>query len=59
MTDTARRILIEFIEPVVLPRFTMEAGEIWDTRLNKINADQTLLIGGGLAKPHEYKVISR
>jgi len=49
-------VMIEFTEAIYLPRFTMQAGETWRARSEKING-KDLSLGGGVVKPSQYKII--
>jgi hypothetical protein len=50
-----RRIKVEFVEGVYLPRFKINKGAAWEVRPDRIERGGFSL-GGGFIKSNQYKV---
>lgn len=50
-----RRIKVEFVEGVYLPRFEMNKGATWEVRPDRIQKNGFSL-GGGFIKSDQFKV---
>ena len=52
-----KRIKVEFTRTLHLPRFTMEKGELWEVRVDRLES-QGFSLGGGFVCNEDYKVNS-
>lgn len=51
-----KMVTVQFTEQIILPRFTVQPGELWNKRRDRVT-QEGFDIGGGRAKPGTYKIL--